>query len=186
MVIVKATRQAQMTVSISNNRNKRIVMNVWLKIIPIVVLATNSVYTFGKSVSLYCVPEKIILLPLGVDEDMFNGSCAEFKALYENMYDCHGFNLTFDPQGEDALKEFGAKDVLPLVNKSSYEYHFKLDEKGEKTHDTKELKLDRRDLSFEYNDTMMWYFFSDTGDGIHVSSDGSCEILDAAPVETLI
>jgi hypothetical protein len=161
-------------------------MKEFLKIIPIVLLGASSTYTFGESVSLYCVPEKITLLPLGVDEDMFNGSCAEFKALYENMYDCHGFNLTFDPEGEDALKEFGAKYVLPLVNKSSYEYHFKLDEKGEKTHDTKELKLDRRDLSFEYKETWMIYYFTDKGAGNHISTDGACEKLDVAPVETLI
>lgn len=161
-------------------------MKAWLKIIPILVLTTGSTYTFGKNISLYCAPEKVILMSLGVGDDMFHGSCAEFKEAYGNRYDCSGFKLTFDPQGEDALKEFGTKDVLPLVNKSSYGYHFKLEEKGDKTHDTKELKLDRRDLSFEYNDTMMWYFFSDTGAGIHVSSDGSCEILDAAPVETLI
>ena len=161
-------------------------MKEFLRIIPIVLFGACSNYAFGESVSLYCKAENIIFMPLGVDEDMFNGSCVEFKALYENMYDCHGFNLTFDPQGDDALKEFGVKDVLPLVNKSSYEYHFKLDEKGEKTHDTKELKLDRRDLSFEYKKTWMVYFFSDTGAGNHISSDGSCEILDTAPVETLI
>ena len=161
-------------------------MKEFLKIIPIFLLGASSNYAFGESVSLYCKAEIVSFMSLGGGDDMFNGSCVEFKKRYENRYDCSGFNLTFDPQGRDALKEFGTKYVLPLVRKSSYEYHFKLDEKGEKTHDTKELKLDRRDLSFVYSDTSMVYFFSDEGIGWHVWTDGSCEKLDVAPVETLI
>ena len=161
-------------------------MKEFLKIIPIVLLGAGTSYAFGESVTLYCKAENIVFMPIGGDEDMFIDSCVKFKVVYENRYDCEGFNLIFDTQGEYILKEQGSKYVLPLVQKSSFEYHFKLDEKGEKTHDTKELKLDRRDLSFEYKKTWMVYFFSDTGAGNHISSDGSCEILDTAPVETLI
>ena len=161
-------------------------MKAWLKIIPILVLTTGSTYTFGKSVSLYCVPERITYMPIGNDVPTWNGPCAEFKLNYKNKYQCSGFNLTFDSQGKDALKEFGGKYVLPLVSKSTYEYHFKLDERTDVITDIKELKVDRRNLSFNYTDYNLVSFGAAGNAGIVHTLDGSCEILDAAPVETLI
>jgi hypothetical protein len=161
-------------------------MKEFLKIIPIVLLGAGTSYAFGESVTLYCKAENIVFMPIGGDEDMFIDSCVKFKVVYENRYDCEGFNLIFDTQGEYILKEQGSKYVLPLVQKSSFEYHFKLDEKTDHSTTMKELKLDRRDLSFNYQDQFLMSFGDAGNAGIFLSTDGACEKLDVAPVETLI